>query len=90
MTSSIFYINRGLWFEKKERLLQCGQCIFRGQKVDEINTVALCGLYVGLITSISVPPGNLQGNVALGARVLDVGEWFRFAEVCTPRLGENP
>ncbi len=52
------------------------------QSVGDAKLLAVRGLSVGLITSVSEPPGNLKGNVALGARVLDGGEWFQFAQGC--------
>ena len=52
------------------------------QNVGDAKLLAVRGLYVGLITSVSEPPGNLMGNVALGARVLDGGDWFLFAQGC--------
>ena len=52
------------------------------QSVGDAKLLAVRGLYVGLITSVSKPPDNLTGNVALGARVLDGGEWFQFAQGC--------
>ena len=52
------------------------------QSVGDAKLLAVRGLCIGLITSVSEPPGNLTGNVALGARVLDGGEWFQFAQGC--------
>ena len=53
------------------------QAIFRD--VNDPNLLAVRGLYVGTLKSVSEPPGNLLGNVALGQRVLDGGEWSQFA-----------
>lgn len=63
------------------------------QSVGDAKLLAVRGLCIGLITSVSEPPGNLTGNVALGARVLDGGEWFQFAQGCaknglSPPTGE--
>lgn len=51
------------------------------------------GLYVGTIVERTEPAGNLLGNVALGARVLDGGQWRQFAQTCAvndvyPATGE--
>jgi hypothetical protein len=52
------------------------------------------GIYVGTIIELTEPPGNMLNNVALGARVLDGGEWPIFAESCAvdgvyPPTGES-
>ena len=59
-----------------------GNTFIVSQSVGDAKLLAVRGLYVGLITSVSEPPGNILGNVALGARVLDGGEWFQFAQGC--------
>lgn len=59
-----------------------GNTFIISRSIGDAKLLALRGLYVGLITSISEPAGNLMGNVALGARVLDGGEWFQFAQGC--------
>ena len=59
-----------------------GNTFIISRSVGDAKLLALRGLYVGSITSISEPAGNLIGNVALGARVLDGGEWFQFAQGC--------
>ena len=71
-----------------------GNTFIVSKSVDDRKLLALRGLYVGLITSMSEPPGNLMGNVAVGARVLDGGEWFHFAQGCAknglyPPTGES-
>lgn len=71
-----------------------GNTFVVSQSVGDPKLLALRGIYVGLITSVSEPPGNLTGNVALGARVLDGGEWFQFAQGCAknglyPPTGES-
>lgn len=40
------------------------------------------GIYVGTIVDQTEPPGNMLNNIALGARVLDGGEWEIFALTC--------
>ena len=59
-----------------------GNTFIVSQSVGDAKLLAVRGLCIGLITSVSEPPGNLTGNVALGARVLDGGEWFEFAQGC--------
>ena len=71
-----------------------GNTFIVSNSVGDPKLLALRGLYVGLITSMSEPPGNSTGNVAVGARVLDGGEWFRFAQGCAknglyPPTGES-
>ena len=71
-----------------------GNTFIASQSFDDPKLLAVRGVYVGLITSISEPPGNFVGNVALGARVLDGGEWFQFAQGCAknglyPPTGES-
>lgn len=56
------------------------QAIFRD--VNDPILLAVRGFSIGTITSVSEPPGNLLGNVALGQRVLDGGEWPQFAHGC--------
>ena len=59
-----------------------GNTFIMSRSVSDAKLLALRGLYVGSITSISRIAGNIMGNVALGARVLDGGEWFQFAQGC--------
>lgn len=42
----------------------------------------LSGVCIGTITSLSDPAGNLIGNVAIGPRVLDGGQWPQMAQQC--------
>lgn len=51
------------------------------------------GIYVGTIIDMTEPPGNVTNNVAIGARVLDGGQWHLFAKTCAiggiyPATGE--
>jgi hypothetical protein len=52
------------------------------------------GIYVGTIVKQTEPPGDMLENAALGARVLDGGDWQVFAESCAvgsayPPTGES-
>lgn len=38
------------------------------------------GIRIGKVVAMTEPPGNLMGNVAVGARVLDGGAWQSFAQ----------
>jgi hypothetical protein len=40
------------------------------------------GIYVGTIVERTEPPGNLTNNVAIGARILDGGQWDLLARTC--------
>lgn len=60
---------------------------------ESIYQLTVHGICVGAIVERTEPAGNLLGNVALGARVLDGGQWYQFAQACAvnsiyPTTGE--
>lgn len=55
--------------------------------------LAVSGIYVGTVVDRTSPPGNLTNNVAIGAAVLNGGQWHLFARTCAvngvyPATGE--
>jgi hypothetical protein len=55
--------------------------------------LSVSGIYVGTVVDRTAPPGNLTNNVAIGAAVLDGGQWHSFAGTCAvngvyPATGE--
>ncbi|KAH6667506.1 hypothetical protein B0J14DRAFT_704579 [Halenospora varia] len=55
--------------------------------------LAVSGIYIGTVVDKTVPPGNLTNNAAIGAAVLDGGQWHLFARTCAvngvyPATGE--
>jgi hypothetical protein len=55
--------------------------------------LTVSGIYVGTVVDRTMPPGNLTNNLAIGAAVLDGGQWHLFARTCAvngvyPATGE--
>jgi hypothetical protein len=61
--------------------------------IESTYQLTVSGIYVGTVVDRTAPPGNLTNNVAIGAAVLDGGQWHLFARNCAvngvyPATGE--
>jgi hypothetical protein len=83
-----------IWRGKDRMYNASGTTRVRFDVQESLFQLTVQGIYVGTIVEQTEPPGNMLNNVALGARVLDGGEWQTFAGNCAvdgvyPPTGES-